>query len=325
MNLSIQYLRGLAALLVVFVHFSYGLPLSIFCGAIGVDIFFFISGFIMSETAERYKENKLLFIKNRIIRIYPLYLILLIPVLLLFALSNPLNLSTIIKSILFFGGNYYHYQDPILFSGWTLLFEFIFYFIIITFSKSKRMVNIILLAMGSIGLLFPIETFLGIFFNQFYLYFLIGMNLKDVLSHFKPKIPLFHLILSVILILMVMLFKDKFSTDYLSRQFVTNGSLVFPRAIFWGIPCFYFVISFIRYTENLKANQILKYVGDRSYSIYLVHTVLYILMNNEIVRQNLNFMPYNFFKLILISLLFPISELTYSMIEMKLSKRLKSI
>ena len=325
MNLSIQYLRGLAALLVVFVHFSYGLPLSIFCGAIGVDIFFFISGFIMSETAERYKENKLLFIKNRIIRIYPLYLILLILVLLLFALSNPLNLSTIIKSILFFGGNYYHYQDPILFSGWTLLFEFIFYFIIITFSKSKRMVNIILLAMGSIGLLFPIETFLGIFFNQFYLYFLIGMNLKDVLSHFKPKIPLFHLILSVILILMVMLFKDKFSTDYLSRQFVTNGSLVFPRAIFWGIPCFYFVISFIRYTENLKANQILKYVGDRSYSIYLVHTVLYILMNNEIVRQNLNFMPYNFFKLILISLLFPISELTYSMIEMKLSKRLKSI
>lgn len=76
--LSIQYLRGLAALGVVFCHFGFALTnypalLSAFnFGAIGVDVFFFISGFIIAYALEKdgYKPNQFFtFLIKRSIRI----------------------------------------------------------------------------------------------------------------------------------------------------------------------------------------------------------------------------------------------------------------
>ena len=88
---SIQYLRGIAALLVVFYHVlqdigrysenSYFLnfyKLKYF-GQVGVDIFFVISGFVMMYVHgnDFQKSNiSLNFLKRRIIRVVPLYWIL---------------------------------------------------------------------------------------------------------------------------------------------------------------------------------------------------------------------------------------------------------
>src|SRR3954469_8632250 len=78
---SIQYLRGVAALFVVLYHsrmqiHEYASVLdSGFWefGSAGVDIFFVISGFVMWVSTHSREMTSFSFIKNRIIRIVPLY------------------------------------------------------------------------------------------------------------------------------------------------------------------------------------------------------------------------------------------------------------
>src|SRR4051812_15604241 len=76
--LSIQYLRGVAAVLVVMHHFLHqGGPSTIpgfdevLFGAKGVDVFFVISGFIIYTVARH--ESIVEFWRRRIIRVAPLY------------------------------------------------------------------------------------------------------------------------------------------------------------------------------------------------------------------------------------------------------------
>jgi exopolysaccharide production protein ExoZ len=72
---SIQHLRGIAAMLVVFNHFP--TPLARFSGSIGVDIFFFISGFIIFTSIDKsgYYDKPFIFLKKRLLRIIPLYFV----------------------------------------------------------------------------------------------------------------------------------------------------------------------------------------------------------------------------------------------------------
>ena len=83
MYLSIQYLRALAAIMVVIAHSNhkamiYNVDLLNFVkiGGGGVDLFFIISGFIMCLTVDRNRQSFTSFMKSRVIRIAPLYWIL---------------------------------------------------------------------------------------------------------------------------------------------------------------------------------------------------------------------------------------------------------
>lgn len=77
MFVGVHYLRGLAALMVVYFHlFGYQIstPLSMFAGGeFGVDMFFVISGFVMWITTERGNVTPQEFVTRRIVRVVPLY------------------------------------------------------------------------------------------------------------------------------------------------------------------------------------------------------------------------------------------------------------
>lgn len=77
---SIQYLRGIACLLVVLLHIKSLMPVeyrSLFSnGGIGVDIFFIISGFIIYYATSNPGEAKgNVYFTKRILRIYPLFFV----------------------------------------------------------------------------------------------------------------------------------------------------------------------------------------------------------------------------------------------------------
>ena len=78
--LGIQYLRGIAATIVVFYHtgvntpdFAWPLSLPRGAGSSGVDIFFVISGFIMTYITSVKPVPLGSFVKHRLIRVVPLY------------------------------------------------------------------------------------------------------------------------------------------------------------------------------------------------------------------------------------------------------------
>lgn len=139
---NIQALRAIAALLVVVVHLevlgaSLGLDRAFFnLFAVGVDLFFVISGFIMVHTTSRRTISPGAFVLNRIVRIAPLYWVLTLAVFAL-ALVVPSMLGTtqadwgaLLRSLAFIP---YERADgsmrPVLFVGWSFNLEMAFYLV----------------------------------------------------------------------------------------------------------------------------------------------------------------------------------------------------
>jgi len=140
---SVQYLRGIAALMVVLFHASREIRSQIGVttlawGEFGVDIFFCISGFVMmhSVAASGKPPTFTGFMKNRFIRIAPLYWLM--TALMACAIyikpeifkSAVLNFEHLALSLLFIP----HFHPgiemavmPILVPGWTLSYEMYFY------------------------------------------------------------------------------------------------------------------------------------------------------------------------------------------------------
>lgn len=140
MLLNIQALRAVAALLVVIVHLEVlggalgiGRPFfNVF--AVGVDLFFVISGFIMVHTTSRRSVSPGAFLVSRLVRIAPLYWLLTVMVFAV-ALAFPMLLGStqadwqaLLRSLAFVP----HLRAdgtmrPILFVGWSLNLEMAFY------------------------------------------------------------------------------------------------------------------------------------------------------------------------------------------------------
>lgn len=113
--LGIHYLRGIAALMVVFYHLRTTLnhvyaqsdlgDIMFSYGAFGVDLFFVISGYIIcysTEKKERYMRIK--YIVRRVFRIYPLLITSLLFT--FFFVSDESNISALIRSAVPLNTNY---------------------------------------------------------------------------------------------------------------------------------------------------------------------------------------------------------------------------
>ena len=137
---SIQYLRGLAALMVVIFHATQrsrafgtdGVADFGLAGAAGIDVFFVISGFVMWAVTERQPTSPVGFLARRAVRIIPLYwlcTLAMIPVLILVPQTGAEPTAwDIVRSFLFIP-----YEGarglavPLLEQGWTLNLEAFFY------------------------------------------------------------------------------------------------------------------------------------------------------------------------------------------------------
>ncbi|MCO5964844.1 acyltransferase family protein [Sinorhizobium meliloti] len=170
MVFNVQVLRGVAALLVVWVHtqelitgqnilpgwarhFGYG----------GVDMFFVISGFIMVHTTHDKDIRPFSFIKKRIFRIVPLYYFFTFLTIFIYILvpqilnSTRLEFLHVVKSMLFIPFEKTHGRVyPLYYLGWTLNFEMMFYTFFsfsMFFPKSIRSLVLaaVLIALAGIG------------------------------------------------------------------------------------------------------------------------------------------------------------------------------
>jgi len=162
---SLQILRGIAALLVTFYHFSpylrttipgRNLGFTLFSeGYVGVDIFFLISGFIIVHSTERSGHAApLAFGIRRFFRVVPLAQI----ATLLYALILPVRPSTpaLLRSLLFLPQADFDppkFGYPVIPQEWTLAYELIFYLMfaaVLVFTHRRRVAVTAVLMLFSI-------------------------------------------------------------------------------------------------------------------------------------------------------------------------------
>jgi exopolysaccharide production protein ExoZ len=263
---SIQYLRALAALVVVFHHARNPIaglydPLQGFgFGQAGVDIFFVISGFIMYTAAR--DENVTDFLRRRIIRVVPLYWIASS----LLLIKNSFNKGLIKPALLdfmrsvFFIPHYSYYNPsqiwPYLTQGWTLNFEMFFYVIFSIGLYKKRLVpiiSLIILLLVTTGLFVNSHSALYLTYTDpILLEFLAGIFIAKYCERTLPRFWSFLLPVGFLAIGL--------------RDFIHG-----PRVLLWGIPAAMMVIGALTLERNnmLPRLKILQVLGDASYSIYL--------------------------------------------------------
>lgn len=274
---TIQYLRAVAAALIVFQH-AMGIPAFIYYtahfGTVGVDLFFMISGFIMWTTTHDNTRGPGAFWLARVIRIVPLYW-LFTTAYVVAALVTPesffklhLEVGHIVKSYLFIPATHPNLglAAPVFTLGWTLNYEAFFYvfFGLCLFIPNLRVRFIVLatifLCLVALGYwLQPSGPILTSYLDPVMLEFLSGI----VLAILAPYLARCGALLGALL----------FAAGVVWIGFVYAHEMALPRLVSHAIPSIMAVTGALMAEPWARAHQSRfgLLLGDASYSIYLVH------------------------------------------------------
>lgn len=278
---SIQALRFLAAAMVVCFHSTVSLrrvypglaDLNIPGGAAGVDIFFVISGFIMSVVLARAPTTSWSFLKKRLIRIVPLYWVMtsmmaVLVVLLPAAFRNSiLSAPHVAASYLFIPYVHPVLHDffPLLVPGWTLNYEMAFYLLtalLAAVSLGRRILILggLFLVLAAAHPFMPALSLASFYTFPIILEFLAGMILASAFlrgTMFPRSVGFAALALAVLV----------FGTSmYLGTG---EGS---QRIVFWGVPATLIVFwAIFSATPAWMRSRLAQHLGDASYATYLTH------------------------------------------------------
>ncbi|WP_426424825.1 acyltransferase family protein [Bradyrhizobium genosp. A] len=269
--IGLQYLRGIAASIVVLHHLCYS---NTDLGPFGVKIFFVLSGFVMWFTTSSSDVSPVVFWRLRIARIVPLYwLFLSLLVAVALAPSNHLNTTelttqNVILSFLFIP-HFHQVQRtliaPILIPGWSLNYEMFFYLLfgvaLLIKPRPCRALFIggLLWSLVLLGMwLAPSTAILSTYTNPALLLFLGGVLLAMIYQKYRVEGAMLGLILIFAGILLELL-GVPYDTWHIES--------------FLGIAAVLIVAGVLAIEPTLRRAPInlLRSIGDASYSIYLSH------------------------------------------------------
>ena len=270
---NVQALRAIAALVVALSHLVSFSPAVGFLGlgTIGVELFFVISGFIMVFITNDREQRPLNFFAHRVVRVVPLYWLLTLAIFGLALVAPELLKSTradpfdLLRSLLFIPYvKHGSTLQPLLFQGWTLNFEMVFYLLFAGSLLLRRQVHRVAVVAGLIAmavlagqLLAPLSPVAGFYTSPLTLCFALGMGLG--LAYPRIGTGLLLLALLGLTALLTALWAD----------LLGPGGIYFVRIAF----------AFAVVTTALALEQRgrvwswgpIQLLGAASYSLYLVH------------------------------------------------------
>ena len=249
-------------------------------GGLGVDIFFVISGFIMCYSLKDQisSSESVHFLKKRVFRVYPIYILILIPFLVQYLnqIETPVDPLLIMGNLLllpsFSGASDYR---MLVGPAWTLTYELFFYVMfagamLSSQSKSRAIQTVmavivlmvaLVIILGLQGERLQWSNFQYIVGDTLLFNFVIGCACYLVWRKYGRTFFSFWTALGVAFMLtIVSLGLSKFDL---------------PRILSLGLPAGLIVIVFL-FAEFKNRNLVrpLLFLGSASYSIYLVHALI---------------------------------------------------
>lgn len=338
-------IQGIRAIAVIFVFIFHLFPSFFSGGFIGVDIFFVISGYLISAIILHQKVKNQFSIKiffiSRIKRLLPVYYFFILAILLggvfLFIPHDMKILSEGVGQSLIFNSNNYlsrlddyfgvsSTENPILHT-WTLSIEMQFYllwpfFWYFLLKIKKKWINFILICSILVLLSYSFyqiefknaknEMYFSFFSRipEFLLGAVLALNFSEIRAKIKDNFSEFLSIFCIVVI-------------FFSGYFF-NEKINFPG--FWVLlPClatFFLILTLNSKVNIFLSNRVFVHIGELSYSIYLWHWGVIAFYRYYLNDYNYVFSFYEFIFIALI--VYVLSFLSYAYVETPFRK-LKNI
>jgi peptidoglycan/LPS O-acetylase OafA/YrhL len=326
---ELDALRGIAALSVVFFHFTMGMPQAQYgfkCGTTGVELFFMISGFVILMSLNKVKNSKE-FIVNRISRLYPTYwaCVTFTFLLILITKMGMLNGGDIVKYIANLTMFQFYFRIKNIDGPyWTMIVEMLFYMGMVLlfqfrFMKYLNQIGIgLLILLGLTALLnsqflliekimwwLPILEYLPLFLAGT-VFYKIYLNKYHFFKNYS--------IIILCLLCQILLFKYG-----RSKTFINNTEYAIMLALYFSL-----FTLFVFGKLNFLICNVTLFLGKISYALYLVHQYISIgcIIPFFMGKLHFNFWISSF--LIALPIVIILATLITYYIEIPLSKRLKS-
>ena len=299
---ELDALRGIAALFVVFFHYTMGRPeakLGFKLGATGVDLFFIISGFVIFMSLNKI-TNSTQFVINRISRLYPAYWATVTITFLLMVVYS------LYKSEVFFSENLLNYFGNMTMCQfyfnipnldgpyWTMIIELLFYIIMLVLFHYKILKYLNLFGIATIIIEFillnpfwnhtvlvnqilywiPIMPFIPLFFAGTVFYKVFISNNYNL---YKNYFLLFFCMISQICL---------FEYIGVANKYITSLEYSIMIIIY-----FILFILFVNHKLNFIVSKPTLFLGKISFSLYLIHQYV---SNGFIIPILINKFNFNF-------------------------------
>lgn len=286
---SIQVLRGVAAMMVLLAHvpLAISLPTGSIAkelpwriGAMGVDVFFIISGFVIAMMTERGRSSPGDFVRNRVTRILPMYLV---ASALLLALG-PLSASKVWNTLFFvplFDGR--AYTNPAHWFGWSVALEMWFYMIfaaVLTLPKHKTGATYVAII---VSVVMPTFFYDGDWFAPHFLgsplalEFVLGL----LLYRYRYKLS-FSVSVCMVIAGFWLMWKAGSARPWLAshEDSLASSKVAMLRVATWGLPSLLVVAGFVGLdlTAKIRWPASLVWMGNISYSFYLIQPFVIVSM-----------------------------------------------
>lgn len=302
---SIQALRGVAAAVVVLAHtLEHGgidSPLALFLGRFGVEIFFVVSGLVITISTGNSDFNPVGFIIKRAFRVIPLYwatttLVAVLALIAPFAFkTTTFEGSYYLKSLLFIpeqAPGTAHDLRPLFKLGWTLNYEMFFYALVamLSWCKTNNLRNsilcIVLLSLLSLSQLtvkssIASEFYLTLNYIPFLFGILIGWALQnnyDITPNSTSLKRALALFTGILIYACAKLEFDEFNN--LRGHSILSVAALFATAAFLNLE-----------DQFSKWRPMWEFLGNTSYSAYLLHMFVVGLIWAAAKRVNLQHFP----------------------------------
>jgi exopolysaccharide production protein ExoZ len=288
---GLQLLRAVAVILIAWLHAGeklrrYGGFRSPELGVFGVDIFFVISGFILSSVVMRERQGPGLattglFLQRRFVRIYPVYWIFAIISIAKLTLHHQFVAQNYIAAWFLLPSLHYPVAPWLHEFSWTLIFEMFFYLalsalLLKTVRFATQALIAVLLLLVTAGVFLDIHRpILIIICNPILLEFAFGAALALIYRRFGRRRYLGMAMTFAGVVLAIGLRAYNSHTVATGLHMIRVDAGVFERVATFGIAALLLVGGVILWSPTLtnRVGRLFVILGNASYSTYLLSSI----------------------------------------------------